>query len=183
MQGAEITFDVIMRADKPKIGSIVFLHPDDAGGLSNPSFKNFPRALGEQEFDPKAERGSASSVVGANLAIGFMDQKLLMPREALKLLDIAFLVDELHSPLFDATPEDVVSRSFIGDNIAGSDSERLLDEPLIAFRRDPFLDVNRFDDNDSSEVGYIQIVASRLQARAFDNVLGDCELITTCELS
>ena len=134
MEGTEVPPHFVVRADKPKVDGVVLLHPDDAGRLGDPSFKNPQGAFGVELLHTKTERGLASGVIRTNLTIGFMDQQLFLPREAMKLFQVPCFVDKPHSPFLDTALEDVVSRSCIHHDVARPDGEGVFEKLLIGFR-------------------------------------------------
>ncbi len=91
-----------MEADKEKHHSVIVLGPHDADGLADTRFKNFIRPGGVQVFNAQSKRSLVGSVVGSDLSVSFVDQELLVAREAVEALEVTLLIDKLHLPFLDA---------------------------------------------------------------------------------
>src|SRR3989338_3814737 len=98
-RGTEVAFDLVMKSDENEGDDLIAFSPDDADGLAHASFKDLLRTPCIQQLDTKSERGLARGVVGADLAVGFHDERLFMAGEAIEALEVALLVEELHLTL------------------------------------------------------------------------------------
>ena len=126
--------DFVVEANEEKRHVIIPFTPHDTNCTARSGLEETFRASGAQQFDAESVRGVTRGVIGADLTVGFDDERLFVGGEVVEALNVALLVQEPHLPLLQAFSQHRSGRPCIGDDVARLYGESILQQPIVGDR-------------------------------------------------